>query len=111
MGLVFRGKSIAVSDVMGCVKWLGGEVPLVPWNPDGFKVAMCGQPSAYAPSSALLLSNNRGVAASLGHLYSNFLSLYRVRAHLHHYLDFMEGSMFLEAAEAVNGLVKSYEDL
>ncbi len=111
-GLVFRGKHVAVSDVMGCVKRMAGEVPLVPWNPDGFKVAMCSQASMYAPASALLLSNNKGVAASLGNLYARFLSLYRVRAHLHHYLEYMgDGSMFLDAAEAVNGVVQSYDDL
>ncbi len=112
-GLVLRGRAVAVSDVMGCVKRLGssGEVPLVPWNPDGFKVAMCSQPSLYAPTSALLMSNNKGVAASLGNLYARFLSLYRVRAHLHHYLEYMDGSMFLDAAEAVNGVVQSYEEL
>ena len=110
-GLVLRGRSVAVSDVMGCVKRLGSEIPLVPWNPDGFKVAMCSQPSTFAPTSALLLSNNRGVAASLGNLYARFLSLYRVRAHLHHYLEYMDGSLFLDAAESVNGVVQSYEEL
>ena len=112
-GIVLRGRSVAVSDVMGCVRRLGssGEVPLVPWNPDGFKVAMCSQPSLAAPASALLLSNNRGVAASLGNLYARFLSLYRVRAHLHHYLEYVDGGVFLEAAEAVNGVVRAYDDL
>lgn len=111
-GVVLRGKNIAVSEVVGSVRRLGGgEVPLVPWNPDGFKVAVCSQPSQYAPTTALLLSNNKGMAGNLGALYSRFLSLYRVRAHLHHYLEYIEGGTFLEAAEAVDGVVKGYEEL
>jgi hypothetical protein len=34
-GLVFRGRSVAVSDVVASVKRLSSDIPLVPWNPDG----------------------------------------------------------------------------
>lgn len=110
-GLIYRGANLSVSEVVGSVRRLSGDIPLVHWNPDGFKVAMCGKPSHYAPTSALLLSNNKCVASSLENLYNRFLSLYRVRAHLHHYLDYIEGTTFLHAAEAVDSVVKGYQEL
>ncbi len=110
-GVLLRGGSLALGDAAASVRRLAGDVALVPWNPDGFKVSLCGQPSPFAPASGLLLSNNAGVAVPLGALYNRFLAMYRVRAHVHHYLEYMDGGAFLEAAEAVYGCIKSYEEV
>lgn len=113
-GVLLRGRSLAVSDVVASVQRLHGDIPLAAWNPDGFKVAMCGARSLYCePGSpaALLASNNCGITAPLGVLYQRFLSLYRVRAHLHHYLDLVDGGAFQEAAVAVDGVVKEYAEV
>jgi tubulin epsilon len=59
--------------------------------------------------SALVASNNCGVAVPLRSLYQRFLALYRVRAHLHHYLEYVDGDSFQEAAVVVDGIVKDYE--
>jgi tubulin epsilon len=109
-GLVLRGHAVAVSDVVQSVRRLGAELPLPPWNPDGFKVAMCAQPGVFAPTSAAVVANNTGVGGPLASLYARFLALYRVRAHLHHYLDVIDGDEFQLAAVAVDSVVKSYQE-
>ena len=109
-GIVLRGQAVAVSDVVQTVRRLGTDLPLPIWNPDGFKVSMCSQQNPYAPMSVAIVSNSTGVATPLGNLYSRFLSLYRVRAHLHHYLEEIDGDEFQLAAVAVDGVIKSYEE-
>jgi tubulin epsilon len=70
---------------------------------------MCSQPSPYAPLTSLVVSNNCGISLALRSLYARFLALYRVRAHLHHYLEYIDGDTFQEAAVAVDGVVQEYE--
>lgn len=108
-GIVLRGAAVAVSDVVQTVRRLGADLPLPRWNPDGFKVSMCSQQSPFAPMSAALVSNSTGVAAPLASMYARFLALYRVRAHLHHYLEYIEGDDFQLAAVSCDSVIKSYE--
>jgi tubulin epsilon len=109
-GVVLRGAAVAVSDAVQAVRRLGADLPLPRWNPDGFKVALCAQASPFAPASVTLVANSTGVAAPLASLYARFLALYRVRAHLHHYLDVIDGDDFQLAAVAVDGVIKGYEE-
>ena len=109
-GLVLRGASVAVSDVVQSVRRLGAELPLPAWNPDGFKVSMCSQSSVFAPVSAAVVANSTGVGAPLASMYSRFLSLYRVRAHLHHYLEEIDADEFHIAAVVCDGVIKSYAE-
>jgi hypothetical protein len=40
--------------------------------------------------------------------YQRFLRLYRARAHIHHYLEYVPADEFQHAAEAVTGLIQQY---
>lgn len=109
-GLVLRGRAVAVSDVVQSVRKLGMELPLPPWNPDGFKVAICSQQSVFAPVSATIVANSTGVATPLANMYSRFLALYRVRAHLHHYVDTIDAEEFQSSAVACWDVIQSYKE-
>lgn len=109
-GLVLRGRAVAVSDVVQSVRRLGTELPLPPWNPDGFKVAICSQQSVFAPVSAAVVANSTGVATPLASMYARFLALYRVRAHLHHYVDTIDAEEFQSAAVACWDVIQSYKE-
>jgi tubulin epsilon len=56
----------------------------------------------------MLLSNNTGITGALTQLHDRFLPMYRVKAHLHHYLDFMEPSGFEEALNCITDVVSAY---
>ena len=106
-GLLLRGP-VAVSDLNSAVLRQQRELHMAPWNPDGFKVGLCGASSLYADVSALCVSNNCAIAAPLAEGYSRFVRLYQARAHLHHYLAFIEADEMAAAAETVAGLIADY---
>lgn len=68
-------------------------------------------PPPWARATALTISNNVCVRTPLARSYDRFLKLYRARAHLHHYLEYLEPDFLVESAHAVVGAVEEYEDL
>ena len=62
-------------------------------------------------TTALTISNNVCVRTPLARSYDRFVKLYRARAHLHHYLEHLEGHEVASAAHSVVGVVHEYEAL
>lgn len=91
--------------VHGCVH---GQVP---WNAEGYKIGICHTPALHTPYSILGLSNNCGVRRTFATMQSRFKRLYRVRAHLHHYTEYMELSQVQEAVEQIQQLISDYDAL
>lgn len=80
------------------------------WNPDGFKTGICSAAPAYRPYSMLALSNNTGVVTTLSAAYNRFMSLYRVRAHMHHYTQYMEADTFTAALASLTDVISAYNE-
>lgn len=70
---------------------------------------MCSSPPLYSDVAALCLSNTPSIAVPLAEGYDRFLRLYRCRAHLHHYLEYVPIDEFTHAAEAVTSLIADYD--
>jgi len=56
----------------------------------GFKTGICGAAPLHNKVSLLALSNNTCIAGTLTSAYHRFMHLYRVRAHMHHYTEFID---------------------
>jgi hypothetical protein len=106
-GVLLRGP-FAVSDVNASVLKQQRELNMVSWNPDGFKIGMCSTSSLYSSVTALTVSNNCTISEPLVEGYSRFVKLYRARAHLHHFLEYIEADQIAAAAETVTGLIADY---
>ena len=61
--------------------------------------------------SALCLANNCAIAGTFRGIQEDFYRIYRRKAHVHHYTEFMEQSRFEEANESVCNLIELYEQL
>merc|ERR1711920_810606 len=81
------------------------------WNPDSFKVGLCGAAPVGQPHAVLSLSNNCCVATLFRGLLERFHRLYRRRAHVHHFTQYMQLERFEEAREAIESIASDYERL
>lgn len=57
------------------------------------------------------MSNNTGFRHAAGHLHTRFKKLYKRRAHLHHYLEWMEESEFSNAQEKIESIITGYSEI
>mmetsp|Transcript_31380 Transcript_31380/g.55184 ORF Transcript_31380/g.55184 Transcript_31380/m.55184 type:complete len:483 (+) Transcript_31380:66-1514(+) len=110
-GLFVRGTGIKVSDINRNIERLRPKLDMVPWNSDGFKVGLCSAPPAHQPYSALCLANNCAIRGVLTELGNRFQKLFRVRAHAHHYTEYMELSHMQDAYRRVKELSADYQAL
>ncbi len=111
--LLFRGKDLSLADVTTNVKKLHTDLRMVSWNTEGFKIGLCGETGVRGNEPSLLcLTNNSCVAATtFTRLGDRFERLYRRRAMVHHYEEYMDGLAFEEAREDLWGLVEEYRGL
>jgi tubulin epsilon len=105
--LLARG-DVAISDVNRAIGRVKPDLRMIPWNPDGFKIGLCSVPPVGAPHSVLGLANNTAIAATFQDLRLRFTKIYRRRAHVHHYTDFMEEAAFDASLDALDSLTDSY---
>jgi len=110
-GLIVRGKGVEVSDINRNIDRMKPKLKLVPWNQDGFKIGLCAAPPAHQPYSTLCLANNCAIKDVLNNLGDRFNKLYRVRAHVHHYTEYMDIKDMSKALRNVYDLAKRYEEI
>eukprot|EP00753_Platysulcus_tardus_P018989 PLAT7039.8.p1 GENE.PLAT7039.8~~PLAT7039.8.p1 ORF type:complete len:514 (+),score=205.42 PLAT7039.8:8-1549(+) len=108
--LLVRG-AVKVSDINRNIERIRPELRMIHWNADGFKIGLCATPAVRQPYSLLALCNSCAIADCFADLRGRFAKLYRVKAHVHHYTEFVEASVFDEALESLDGLVASYREL
>lgn len=108
-GLLARG-DVQVSDVARNVDRLKRELHMARWNADGFKVGICAAPPLHRPHALLGLSNNSSVVGTLTAAHGRFMRLFRVRAHLHHYTEFMEEAEVARAATSLTDMISAYNE-
>lgn len=109
-GLLVRG-DVLISDVTRNVERLRPTLRMPTWNQDGFKVGLCGAPPLKQPYGLLALSNNTAIAPAISDLGQSFQRLYRGKAYVHHYTQFMEEARLAEAGESLQQLVDDYESI
>jgi len=115
--LLFRGQELSLADVTENVKKLQREMNMASWNKDGFKIGLCqatgssSSPTSSGPPpppSLLSLTNNSCVTSTFLRLLGRFQKLYRRRAMVHHYAEYMDVTLLEEAREDLRGLIEEY---
>eukprot|EP00939_MAST-03C_sp_MAST-3C-sp1_P004167 g4167.t1 len=108
--LLLRG-DVQISDVQRHINKMRSQMRFIHWNNDGFKVGLCGMPPTGAPHSVLALSNNCCIRETFERLRGRFMKLYRARAHLHHYTDYMEHEDIEASLHVVRDVIARYDSL
>ncbi|KAI8834075.1 Tubulin/FtsZ family, GTPase domain-containing protein [Chytriomyces cf. hyalinus JEL632] len=106
--LMVRG-DVNVSDIRRNVDRARSWLKFVNWNQDGWKTGLCSVPPIGQTHSLLTLANNACIHESLGKMRTRFMKLYKRKANLHHYLNYMEKEDFQSALESVQSLIKEYQ--
>ena len=109
--LLGRG-AITVSDLQRNINYkLKQSTQFVHWNDMGYKVGVCGIPTIGYKYSILSLSNNTCIRDIFDRLSSKCAMMYRVRAHLHHYQEYMDQQIMSDSLNNVLNLIDSYDEI
>lgn len=107
--LIARG-NLTVSDLMINIEKKKNKLKMVTWNHEGFKIGLCDQPPVQMKYGLLCLSNNTAVASCFRMLADRFKLLYKHKAHVHHYYEYMSDKTdFDKAIYNVESLIEEYE--
>jgi len=110
IGLLVRG-DVHITEANRNIARLQQTVDMIPWNQEGFKVGLCSTPPMRQRHSVLALSNNCCIRHTFKAVTERFMRLYKRKAHLHHYTEFIEQDVVAGAHEAVMQLMSEYEAL
>jgi len=103
---------LTLTDVHRGISSLKNTLKFPSWNPDGFKIGMCGEGARDSIATVISLNNSTSVHWILDEIRSKFNILFKRRAHLHHYTD--EGMDMEEitlAHDTVRNTSELYNDL
>jgi tubulin epsilon len=117
VALMARGHGIEISDVRRNIDRLSASqsIQFAHWNTDAWKVGLCATPplsaSAGHPRSLLCLANSCAIADRFKSFGSRFDKLYRRKAHVFHYTEYMEEDGMTNAREALETTIRAYSEL
>ena len=109
--LMARGQDVHIADLTRNVERLQKKVDMIHWNREGFKIGLCGVPPIGQPYSLLSLCNNVCFGDTLQRMSDTCMKLYRVRAHLYHYTEYIGQEIFDDALENVRCPIDDYDIL
>jgi tubulin epsilon len=109
-GLLLRG-DVTVSDAQRNLARLRPQLKLPHWNADGVKIGLCAAPPVGQPQALLALSNSCAMGGILSESVSRFDRLYKRRAHVHHFTEYVEAEAMVHAREAVKQVAADYNRL
>ena len=109
-GLLLRG-DVTVSDAQRNLAKLRPQMQLPSWNPDGVKIGLCAAPPVGQPQALLALTNSCAMGEVLHDAVARFDRLYKRKAHLHHFTQYVEPGMLASAREVVRGTADEYKRL
>jgi len=109
--LIARG-NINISDINSNLVKQRKNLKMVSWNHEGFKIGLCDQPPVNMNYGLLSLSNNTSISKCFENLRDRFTLLYKRKAHVHHYYEYMKDkSDFDEAINNVEKLIFDYTSI
>ena len=109
-GLLLRG-DVTISDAQRNLARLRPSLKLPIWNPDGVKLGLCAAPPVGQPQALLALTNSCQMADVLGEAVGRFDRLFKRKAHLHHFTQYMEAGGIADAREAVRVTADAYQQM
>lgn len=108
--LMLRG-DVEMSDIRRNIERMKPQLDFIHWNQEGWKVGHCNAPPVGQTRSLLCLANNCCINDTFKELKNRFNKLYKRKAHLHHYTQFMEESMFEQSIDIIDSIMNDYSDL
>ena len=109
--LIARG-NLTVSDLMYNIEKKKNKINTVSWNHEGFKIGLCSQPPVNMKYGLLCLSNNTAITECFKRLSERFMLLYKHKAHLHHFSNYIPENaqnIFDEAISNLDSLIVDYQ--
>ena len=109
--LIARG-NLTVSDLMYNIEKKKNKIKTVSWNHEGFKIGLCSQPPVNMKYGLLCLSNNTAITECFKRLSDRFMLLYKHKAHLHHFSNYIpenEKNIFDESITNLDSLIVDYQ--
>ena len=109
-GLILRGDA-KISDIHRNINRIRPDMKMISWNQEGYKIGLCNTPPVGMPYSLLCLSNNSCITTAFNNLRQKFMKLYKRKANVHHYTNFIEKERFDQALESLDEVSSKYNDL
>ena len=109
--LIARG-NLTVSDLMYNIEKKKNKINTVSWNHEGFKIGLCSQPPVNMKYGLLCLSNNTAITECFKRLSDRFMLLYKHKAHLHHFSNYIPEeaqNIFDESIANLDSLILDYQ--
>ncbi|KAG4098698.1 putative tubulin/FtsZ family protein [Neocallimastix lanati (nom. inval.)] len=108
--LMLRG-NVEISDIRRNIEKLKPQLDFIYWNQEGWKTGICSTPALGQPYSLLTLSNNCSMKDTFKEMKRSFIKLYKRKANLHHYTQYIDQDYFQNALNTVNDLMNDYSSL
>jgi tubulin epsilon len=106
---LFARGDVVSADVVAAAERLRPNLRLPNWNPEGFKIGLCIVPPLRTPRAVLCLNNSTTIARNFDHLKGRFSKLYRAKAMLHHYTQYIDTCILDGALENLEALIAGYD--
>eukprot|EP00462_Mataza_sp_D1_P026532 CAMPEP_0175125944 /NCGR_PEP_ID=MMETSP0087-20121206/3581_1 /TAXON_ID=136419 /ORGANISM="Unknown Unknown, Strain D1" /LENGTH=463 /DNA_ID=CAMNT_0016407805 /DNA_START=34 /DNA_END=1422 /DNA_ORIENTATION=- len=104
--LMLRG-SVQMSDITRNIERMKPKLKLAHWNEDCFKIGLCSLPPV-GQKFSLSLANNCCIKDTFCDIKARFNRLYKRKAHLHHYTEYVEEGYFQESVRQIDSVVSEY---
>lgn len=103
---------VRLSDFIGCVTSAQRKDLRFPlWNQDACKIGMCGTPAIGEEMSVLGVYNSTAFGQVLTKQRAKFNLLYRRKAMLHHYTEFVDEEVVAESDKIVCDIIADYQSI
>ena len=107
--LLLRGNA-RISDITLNIDRIKHKMKMTSWNNEGFKIGLCNEPPIGMDTSLLCLANNTCIVTPFKKLRDRFQKLYKRKANVHHYTEYMDIGEFDKAAQSLEDLITRYEE-
>ena len=108
--LIARG-DLSISDINFNITKQKSKLKMVHWNSDGFKIGLCDHPPVGMRYGLLCLANTTSITDCFTNVSTRFNRLYKVKAHIHHYTEYMKKENFDIAYNNLQSLIGEYSSI
>ena len=101
---------VPLSDFLGCVTAAQQRSLVFPsWNQNACKIGMCGTPAPKEAMSIMAVYNSTAFGHTLSREKARFNLLFKRKAMLHHYTEFVDAGEIEEASAVCSASIAEYE--
>lgn len=108
--LIARG-DLCISDINYNIMKQKHKLKMVHWNHEGFKIGLCDTPPVGMNYGLLCLANTTSITDCFEGIRNRFERLYKVKAHVHHFTEYMDKSNFDTSINNLQSLIGEYSQI